>query len=260
MRIDLNADLGEGGDQDEALLALVSSANICCGAHAGNSETIGQALRSAREYGVAVGAHPGYADPEHFGRRPLQLSERELATQLQEQLQRLRALAADHQLTLAHIKPHGALYNQAARDRDFARRLVAILAEFDASLTLVAPAGSELLTAGVQAGLTTRAEAFADRRYDDDGQLLSRSDPRALISDASEAIEQSLRLVREGTLYSVNGRRLELQADTLCLHGDTPEALAFARSLHEAFARASIEVTHSRQPGTRTTRNPEPPS
>lgn len=250
MQIDLNADLGEGCGQDQELLSLVSSANISCGAHAGDAESISQALRGAREQGVAVGAHPGYADPGHFGRRPLELSFSELSRQLQDQLEWLRELARAQQVRLVHIKPHGALYNQAAKDPDLARQLVSILSDFDPSLVLVGPAGSSLLEAGEEAGLKTRSEVFADRRYDDEGRLLPRSDPRALIEDSREAVEQSLRLITRGQATSVGGRNLELRAETLCLHGDTPDALRFARQLRDALRQARVTVTSGEADGT----------
>ncbi len=240
--IDFNADLGEGGPSDAELLQLVSSANICCGAHAGDQQSIRGALREAARYGVAIGAHPSYPDREQFGRRNLQLSERDLRKTIHSQLDYLAQEAEQENARFHHVKPHGALYNQAASDPQLAQTLISILQEYDPDLVLVALAGSELEHAGRQAGMQVRAEAFADRRYDSSGRLLPRSRPDAVLHDSREAIEQSLELITAGRVRSADGHWLEIRADTLCLHGDNPEALAFARLLRQAFETEGIRI------------------
>lgn len=248
LSIDLNADLGEGGQHDDTLLALVSSANISCGAHAGEHRDIERAVRTAAAHGVAIGAHPAYPDRAGFGRRAMAMPASELKLHLANQLGYLRGIAEQHGVSLQHVKPHGALYNQAAFDTTLAHHLCEAVCAFDGSLTLVALAGSRLLDIARRHGLSTFAEAFADRRYADDGSLLSRSHSGALIDSPAEAIQQSLTLVTRGEVTSVNGVTLPVQADTLCLHGDSPEALAFAVALREAFDSHGIVVSREKIP------------
>jgi len=242
MHVDLNADLGEGGPHDRELLALVSSANISCGVHAGDPDTMAAAVRQALACGVRLGAHPSFPDREHAGRSPMQMPFAQLRNHLLYQLGAIDALIRAQGGRLTHVKPHGALYNQAAEDRQLAEDLVLIVQEFDASLALVGLAGGELLYAARQVGMRFLAEAFADRRYNSTGTLLPRSDARALIHDPQEALAQSLDIITDGFVTSVEGARVPVEADTLCLHGDTPEALVLARTLRTAFATAGIEV------------------
>lgn len=242
MRIDLNADLGEGSPHDQELLKLISSASISCGVHAGDADTIASAIGHALAQGVRIGAHPSFPDRQHGGRRAMQLPFAQLRYHLLYQLGALDALLRAQGGRLCHVKPHGALYNRAAEDRQLAQDLVLIIQEFDASLSLVGLAGSEMLHAARQAGMHFRAEAFADRRYTSAGTLLPRSDSRALIHDPQEALAQSLEIITDGFVTAVDGARVPVAADTLCLHGDTPEALVLARTLRAAFTAAGIEI------------------
>ncbi len=240
MHIDLNADLGEGGLHDRELLALVSSANISCGIHAGNPDTMTSAIRLAITHGVRIGAHPSWPDREHGGRREMQLGFASLRNHLLYQLGAIDALVKAQGAQLSHIKPHGALYNQAAADRDLAEDLVMIVQEFNPALVVVGLAGGELLHAARQAGLRTRSEVFADRAYTAWGTLVPRTDPRALLHDPQLAIAQSMSMIREGYVTAVDGSREEVEAETLCLHGDSPQALEFAKALCKTFAQEGI--------------------
>ncbi len=240
MHIDLNADLGEGGLYDRELLALVSSANISCGVHAGDPDTMTTAIRLAIAHGVQIGAHPSWPDREHGGRREMQLGFASLRNHLLYQLGAIDALLKAQGAQLSHIKPHGALYNQAAADRDLAEDLVMIVQEFNPALVVVGLAGGELLHAARQAGLRTRSEVFADRAYTAWGTLVPRSDPRALLHDPQLAIAQSLSMIRDGFVTAVDGSRVQVEAETLCLHGDSPQALEFAKALRAAFAHEGI--------------------
>lgn len=243
MYIDLNADLGEGGLHDRELLALVSSANISCGVHAGDPDTMTTAVRLAIAHGVRIGAHPSWPDREHGGRREMQLGFASLRNHLLYQLGAIDALVRAQGVQLSHIKPHGALYNQAATDRVLAEDLVMIVQEFNPALVVIGLAGGELLHAARQAGLRTRSEVFADRAYTAWGTLVPRSDPRALLHDPQQAAAQSLSMIRDGYVTAVDGSRVEVQAETLCLHGDTPQALEFAQALRAVFAQEGITVT-----------------
>lgn len=242
MHIDLNADLGEGGLYDRELLALVSSANISCGVHAGDPDTMTTAIRLAITHGVRIGAHPSWPDREHGGRREMQLGFASLRNHLLYQLGAIDALVKAQGAQLSHIKPHGALYNQAAADRVLAEDLTMILQEFNPALVVVGLAGGELLHAARQVGLRTHSEVFADRAYTSGGSLVPRSDPRALLHDPQQAIAQSLSMIREGYVTAVDGSRAEVEAETLCLHGDTPQALVFAQQLRAALAQEGITV------------------
>lgn len=245
MRIDLNADLGEGGPHDRELLGIVSSANISCGVHAGNADTLAAAIRHSLAQGVAIGAHPSFPDREHFGRRAMALSFDSLRDHLLYQLHALAGLVQAEGGALQHVKPHGALYNQAAVDAQLAEDLVRIVREFNPGLRMVGLASGKLIAAARAEGMTVWQEAFADRRYAPDGTLLSRTDPRALIHEEEEALEQCLQILTTRSVTAIDGSRVALCADTLCLHGDSAEALAFARRLREGLAAAGIETGHS---------------
>ncbi len=242
MHIDLNADLGEGGPHDIELLKLVSSANVSCGVHAGDAETISNTLRMAVEHNVRTGAHPSFPDREHFGRRDMQLDFNALRSHLLYQLGAIATIATSVGATITYIKPHGALYNQAAKDTDLAEYIVRIVQEFNPTLTIVGLAGGELVRISNQMGLKSLSEVFADRVYSADGSLLPRSDPRALIQDPEQAIAQSLSMVLDGVVTAVDGSLVKVRADTLCLHGDTQEALLLARKLIVAFTVNNITV------------------
>ncbi len=241
-RIDLNCDLGEGCGNDAAIIPLISSANIACGAHAGDEASMRETLRLCRQFGVAAGAHPGYADREYFGRRELNLAPAELAASLREQLETLATLAREEGVSLVHVKPHGALYNQAARDAKLADAIAAAVVDFDPQLILVGLADSELPRAGLRVGLRVAHEAFADRRYLADASLAPRGMHGAVIEDADAAVAQALAIVNTGHIETLDGKQIALQCDTLCLHGDRSDAYEFAMRLRNAFDAAGIAI------------------
>lgn len=230
MKIDLNADLGEGMD-DAAILPFLTSANVACGMHAGGPEVIDRTVELALARGVRVGAHPGYADKANFGRTDQELADRDLRALLLYQLGALDAIVRARGGHLTHVKAHGALYNRAAKDRPLARAIAEAVRDYDRTLVLVGLAGSVQIEEAAKAGLRAAGEAFADRRYLADGSLMPRSQPGAVFHDAAAAADQALRLVREG------------RAQTLCLHGDTPGAAAIAKTVRAALESAGIEVS-----------------
>jgi UPF0271 protein len=232
-QLDLNCDLGEGG-HDAGLMPLITSANIACGAHAGDAATMRAAVALARRYGVAVGAHPGFADREHFGRRELRLPVEEIRRLVRGQIEALAALAP-----LRHVKPHGGLYSLAARDATVARAVAEAVREVDASLVLFGPAGGELSWAGRAVGLRVAGEVFADRAYAPDGTLVPRGAPGALLG-IKPAVAQVLHIVRKGKVRTSDGTEIVLPADTVCVHGDGPEAVELARALRAALEAEGI--------------------
>lgn len=243
MQIDLNADLGEGAPHDRELLTIVSSASISCGVHAGDADSIANAIRLAQAHGVRIGAHPSFPDRENFGRKAMQMPLPSLRNHLLYQLHALRGMAQTQGVQLTHIKPHGALYNQAATDAKLAEGLALILQEFDSSLAIVGLAGGQLQRYVRQLGMTAIAEGFADRRYAADGTLLPRSHPQAIIDDPQQAVAQCLEMICEGRVTTLEGQRIDMRVDTLCLHGDTAQALVFAQCLASALNDAGIKIS-----------------
>ena len=246
-RIDLNCDLGESYGawtmgQDEAVLGLVSSANIACGFHAGDPDTMRRTVRLAAAAGVAIGAHPSLPDLQGFGRREMAVSADEAYALTLYQIGALHAFAQSEKTTLHHVKPHGALYNMAARDPALAAAIAAAVAEFDETLILVGLAGSALLDAGRARGLAVAAEAFCDRRYRTDASLTPRREAGSVIHDLDEAVAQGLSIALRGEAFAADGSRIAIAADTLCIHGDKPDAAAFARRLCTALADAGVDV------------------
>ena len=241
-RIDFNCDLGEGCGNDAAIIPLLSSANIACGAHAGDAASMRETLRLCREFGVSAGAHPGHADREHFGRRDRHLHAGEVCRLIGEQLQRLGALARAEGVRLVHVKPHGALYNQTARDARLADAIATAVRDFDPRLILVGLAGSALPDAGLRAGLQVAHEAFAERRYLADASLAPRGMQGALIDAVEDAVAQALSIVQSARVDTLDGGRIALRCDTLCLHGDRADAVEFALRLRDAFDAAGIRV------------------
>lgn len=242
MGVDLNADLGEGCANDRELLQLVSSANIACGFHAGDAQTMVQSVRWALEFGVAIGAHPSFPDRENFGRTAMQLPPETVYAQVLYQVGALAAIARAEGGTLVHVKPHGMLYNQAAKDPALADAIARAVQAVDGSLRLMGLAGSELIRAGQRLGLQTRQEVFADRRYREDGTLVPRNEPDALIESDEQALAQTLHMVERGEVISRHGQAVPVQADSVCLHGDGAHALAFARLLRRNFEQRQIAV------------------
>lgn len=230
MKIDLNCDLGEGIGSDETIMPYITSANIACGFHAGGGQTMRETIRLAKRFGVNIGAHPSWNDRENFGRTEMDVSPEETERLVFAQIQILAAVANEEGAPLTHVKPHGALYNQAARDLRLARAVARAVKRFGGELILVGLAGSRLIEAGVEAGLRVAAEGFPDRGYHPDGTLMPRSLPGALIEDPKEAARRALELLRT------------LRLDTLCLHGDHPNAAANARVLRATLEKNGIEV------------------
>lgn len=239
LAIDLNCDLGEGGLHDADLMPLVSSANIACGGHAGDTVSMAAAVTLARRHGVAIGAHPGHADREHFGRRELPITPDEAAALVIDQAAALEAVAGEPP---RHLKLHGGLYHQAGRDKPVGEAIVRAIVARWPRLMLVAFAGSPLVAVARRHGLTVAEESFLDRAYAADGSLVPRSQPGAMIDDPQEAATRAVQLVCEGVVETIDGRRLPITADTLCIHGDAATSLAIARAVREAFDRAGIVV------------------
>ena len=242
MRIDLNADVGEGYE-DRGLLPFLTSVNVACGGHAGDDRMMTDTLRAAAALGLAIGAHPSYPDREHFGRLELAMAPAELSRAVREQVSALARVAAAAGLRLAHVKPHGALYNMAARDLDTARIVARAIREMDPTLRLVGLGGSRLLDAGREVGLDVAAEAFADRRYTADGSLASRALDDALIHDPADAADQALRIVREHEVRAIGGARVGVYADTLCIHGDTDGAVDIVAAVRRRLEDAGVLIT-----------------
>lgn len=252
--IDLNADVGEvegESNVDAALMHWISSCNIACGAHAGDPQRMRDTVRLALRNNVAIGAHPGYADRESMGRREQAWTPEGLRALIHDQLVRLDTLCREEGARMVHVKPHGALYNQAARDPAMAGIIAATVAAHDPDLVLVGLANSALTQAGLEAGLRVAHEVFADRRYEDDGTLTPRTHPQAVIADEKDSLYQVICLAEEGRVRSRTGQWLALPADTLCLHGDGAHAVAFARAARGALAQRGIGVRGM------TTRNPQ---
>ena len=243
-QLDLNADVGEGDPEaDTALLPLVSSANIACGLHAGDTHTMRATVALAMRHGVAVGAHPGFDDREGFGRRPQQLTADEIRELLVIQLDALDAIARAEGTTLHHVKPHGALYNQAETDGGLANAIVAAIRAFDSTLRLVGRAGSAMEQAARAAGHAFSAEAFADRRYRADGTLLPRAEPGALLVDPEEVARQVRSLVTDSEVRASDGSRVAVSFETLCVHGDTPGAASLARRIRQELGALGVSVS-----------------
>ena len=243
MHIDLNADLGEGAGNDEALLKLVSSANIACGWHAGDAVTMRQCVGWALANGVAIGAHPSFPDRANFGRSEMHLPPQDIVAGVLYQIGALAAIVRAEGGALSHVKPHGALYNQAAQDPVLADAVCEAVRRFDPRLKLVGLAGSRMIEAARRAGLTPIEEVFADRGYNPDGSLVSRKLPGALIEDEEQALAQTLSLVRDRQVTAIDGSSVSVNAQSVCLHGDGAHALSFARRIHERLAQEGITVS-----------------
>jgi UPF0271 protein len=237
--IDLNCDLGEGGQADASLMPLVSSANIACGGHAGDEAMMEATVALARRHGVAIGAHPGHADREHFGRQELPISPAAVARLVVEQVASLEAVAGEPP---RHVKLHGGLYHQVARDELLAAAVSEAIAARWPTMILVAPSGSRLVTVAQARGLAVAEEAFLDRAYAADGSLVPRSQPGAVIADTAAAAARAVRLVRECVVEASDGTTISLAAGTLCLHGDGPDPVGLALAVRGALAAAGIRV------------------
>jgi UPF0271 protein len=239
MKIDLNCDMGENVGKDEDIMPYITSANIACAFHAGDEMSMRTTVRLAKQYGVAVGAHPGWKDMEGFGRREMSLLADEVEALALYQIGALYAIAKAEGLDLHHVKPHGALYNQAAKDKDLASAIVRAVKRFSADLILVGLAGSALIEAGVEAGLRVASEGFPDRNYNPDGTLVSRKQTNAIIESSEEIAIHAVKLAQQG--IDINGRYIRI--DTLCLHGDHPRAAQNAKLVREVLEKSGIEFS-----------------
>lgn len=247
MTIDLNCDMGEGFGpwpmgNDALLMQYITSANIACGFHAGDPVIMRQTVRLALKYHIAIGAHPGFPDLQGFGRREIKMSPEEVFAMTLYQIGALQAIVRAEGGALHHVKPHGALYNLAAKDRKLADAIAHATQQSGTNLVLYGLSGSALIEAGKAIGLRTASEVFADRSYQDDGSLTPRSQANALIEEPAKAVAQAMQMVRQQSVASVNGKIIILDAETICLHGDGAHALEFATAIHAAFKDSGIEM------------------
>lgn len=240
-RLNLNADVGEGMGDDAALMPCIQSASIACGGHAGDAQSMRTTLRLARAHGVSVGAHPSYPDRAHFGRRRMDMPPEALHASLVAQIRALQQAALEEGLRIAHVKPHGALSNASCADLELARVVVCAIGDVDRALILLAPALSCLAQAGQESGLRVGLEAYADRSYEDDGQLRARSLPGAVLHERAQCLAHVQGMLDAGGLVSASGRVLPSRIDSVCVHGDTPDAVGTARHLHDHLGAAGWE-------------------
>jgi UPF0271 protein len=249
LSIDLNCDMGESThlwpydiEKDRLLLSYVSSINLACGYHAGDAHTMHELAAAAITAGVAVGAHPGFADRDNFGRTNVALPPAQVYDLVIYQLGALDAFLKVMHTRLHHVKPHGALYNMAAKDEALAEAICKAVYDYDSSLLLYGLSGSKLIEAAIATGLSTCSEVFADRTYQDDGHLTPRTHPQALLHDPQQSVQQVLQMVQRRTVTSVNGKEVPLVVDTVCLHGDGSNAIEIARGIKAALETNGVEV------------------
>ena len=242
--IDFNSDLGEGAGTEMALMPLITSANIACGGHAGNENTMRATIELAIKNKVAIGAHPGYPDRERFGRVPMDIPPRELIESIRRQVDALVAIASRMGARVTHVKGHGALYNQGERDATIARNIIfgVQAASGGHELVIVAPPGSAMVKEARGMGMKVAREGFVDRAYEADGTLQSRAIAGSVLTDPADAVRQAISFVKDGGVTAVDGTFLQLAVDTLCVHGDTPGAPEIARAIRDAFGKAKVKV------------------
>jgi 5-oxoprolinase (ATP-hydrolysing) subunit A len=248
--IDLNCDLGESYGlykigNDKEVLKHISSANIACGYHAGDHNVMMETIQMAKKYHVNIGAHPGFPDILGFGRREMNVSPKEIYNLTLYQIGALSAFAEAERVKLVHVKPHGALYNMAAKSRLIADAIAQAVVDYDSSLILFGLSGSELIQAGKEKGLITAQEVFADRSYQPNGTLTSREETNSMIHDKKIAAQRIIRMIREGKVTTTDGTDIDITADTVCVHGDEPAALDFIKELKHVLSKENIEVRKS---------------
>ena len=247
IHVDLNCDMGESqgsrivGD-DDSIMPFISSANIACGFHGGDALVMDRTVKLAIRHGVNIGAHPSFRDLEHFGRREMQLSGPEVEQLVTIQVSALKAVAEANGVRLSHVKPHGALYNMSARDHGYAAAIARAVKAIDPGLILFGLSGSLSIAAAEQHGLRHCSEVFADRTYQEDGSLTPRTSAGAMIGDPVKAVEQVLMMVCEGRVRAVSGKLIGIRAETICIHGDTPGAAAYARAIREGLEATGITI------------------
>ena len=247
MIIDINCDMGESFGPwvmgaDAEVMPHITSANVACGGHAGDPSVMRRTVRTAKTHGVAVGAHPGFADLQGFGRREMQTDPSEVEDSLLAQIGALAAIARAEGVPVRHVKAHGALYNMAARDRRLADAIAQAIKAFDPSLVMFALPNSPMVQAGIAAGLRVAAEGFADRSYEPDGSLTPRSRAGAVIHDVDRVVDRAVRMVRDGVVLTPDGKEVPLKVDTICVHGDTPGAPVLTQRIRAALTAAGIHV------------------
>lgn len=246
-RVDLNCDLGESFGaytmgMDDQVIPWITSANVACGFHASDPVVMHTTVALAKQAGVAIGAHPGFADLMGFGRRNMQVSPAEAKAYITYQLGALYAFCKAQGVPLRHVKPHGALYNMAAKDAALAAAICEAVKAFDSSLILLGLSGSQMLLAAKAIGLPYASEVFADRAYEEDGSLVARTKPGAMIHDEDLAISRVVRMVKEGVVQAITGKDIALKADSICVHGDGPKALDFARRIRQTLEDEGVSV------------------
>lgn len=247
MRIDLNCDLGESFGayrigMDEEVIPYITSANVACGFHGGDPVVMAKTVEMCREHGAHVGAHPGFPDLIGFGRRNMTVKPEEAKAYIQYQIGALKAFCDGAGIKLSHVKPHGALYNMAAKDYALAAAVCEAVKAVDENLVLLALSGSQMIRAAKETGVPFASEVFADRGYQGDGSLVPRTMPGAMIEDEDEAVRRVIRMAKEGMVTAVDGTEVPIQADSVCVHGDSPRALAFVQKIHSALEEAGVEV------------------
>ena len=246
--IDLNSDLGESLGayrigRDEEVIPLISSANVACGFHAGDPSIMAKTVRLCKEHNVAVGAHPGFQDIVGFGRRNMNVAPKDIKNMIIYQVGALDAFCKAEGVKMHHVKPHGALYNMAAKDAAIAQAICEGVYEYNGSLILMGLANSEMIVQAKRIGLPYVAEVFADRAYEDDGTLVARSKPGAMIEDEEEAVNRVIGMIKDHTVKSINGKTIEICPDSVCVHGDSEKALAFIQAMRSAFVKEYISIS-----------------
>lgn len=234
----INCDIGEGAGNDDLLMPYIQAANIACGYHAGNAITMEQTIRLCLKYGVAVGAHPSFQDQENFGRKEMYLPVQQLYELIIQQLIIIKEVADLCGATIQHVKPHGALYNMSAKDGLTANVIARAVNDFDSTLILFGLSGSHSVSEAKKLGLQTASEVFADRTYQDDGSLTPRSKPGAMIEEETNAVKQVQQMINQGTVTCLSGKEIPVTAETICIHGDGKNAVAFAKAIHSAISKA----------------------
>jgi 5-oxoprolinase (ATP-hydrolysing) subunit A len=242
MFIDLNCDLGEGMMTDVAIMPYISSANIACGYHAGDEITMLKTIEYCQRYAVTIGAHPGFDDKANFGRTPMQLSNAELYSLVVSQLELLDGCCRQLNARLNHVKPHGAMYTMAAKNKSMSAVIAKAVKDYREDLIYVGMSGTCMITEAIAIGLRTASEVFADRRYQTDGMLTPRTEKNALIESKEESLKQVMNFVRDNPITSVEGKCITLQADTICLHGDGAHAVEFAKYIHDNLIASGINI------------------
>lgn len=240
--IDLNCDLGEGYSNDSVIMPYISSANIACGYHAGDESTMKKTVELCLKHNVAIGAHPSFLDRESFGRTDMHIELSEIYDLITRQVQLMIKVAGESGAIIQHVKPHGALYNMAAKSIKISSVIALAIKDINEKLILYGLSGSHLINEAKKIGLKSCSEVFADRTYRDDGRLTARSDPQALITDSEKAIEQVLQMINKGTVTTVSGKEIPVLANTVCLHGDGEHAVEFAKKIHSTLKENNIEI------------------